>query len=110
MSAVCSPDPQFACNHSLLLQAPATFSSDSVWNYEIGEKSEFLDHRLIANVSAYYERWINPQLATNLAGFGITANGANARIVGLEAEFQVLLTRAWDVGLNVGYIDSKFTQ
>ncbi|HET6328229.1 MAG TPA: TonB-dependent receptor, partial [Planctomycetaceae bacterium] len=99
-----------ACNHSLLLQAPATFSSDSVWNYEIGEKSTFLDHRVIANVSAYYERWINPQLATNLAGFGITANGANARIVGLEAEFQALLSRAWDVGVNVGYIDSKFTQ
>jgi outer membrane receptor protein involved in Fe transport len=93
-----------------LLQAPATFSSDSVWNYEIGEKSTFLDRRLIANVSAYYERWINPQLATNLAGFGITANGANARVVGLEAEFQALLTRAWDLGLNFGYTDSTFTQ
>jgi iron complex outermembrane receptor protein len=98
------------CNPNILLQAPATFSSDSVWNYEIGEKSSFFDRRLIANVSAYYERWINPQLATNLAGFGITANGANARVVGLEAEFQALLSREWDVGLNVGYIDSKFTQ
>jgi iron complex outermembrane recepter protein len=98
------------CNTNVLLQAPSTFSSDSVWNYEIGEKSSFLDHRLIANVSAYYERWINPQLATNLAGFGITANGANARIVGLEAEFQALLTREWDLGVNLGYIDSKFTQ
>jgi iron complex outermembrane receptor protein len=102
--------PLASCNHNLLLQAPATFSSDSVWNYEIGEKSSFLDRRLIANVSAYYERWINPQLATNLAGFGISANGGNARIVGLEAEFQALLSRAWDVGLNVGYIDSKFTE
>ena len=64
----------------MLLQAPATFGSDSVWNYEIGEKSAFLDHRLIVNVSAYYERWTDPQLATNLAGFGITANGANAPI------------------------------
>jgi iron complex outermembrane recepter protein len=98
------------CNPNILLQAPSTFSSDSVWNYEIGEKSSFLDHRVIANVSAYYERWINPQLATNLAGFGISANGGNARIVGLEAEFQALLTRAWDVGLNIGYTDSKFTE
>jgi iron complex outermembrane receptor protein len=102
--------PEADCNHGLLLQAPATFSSDSVWNYEIGEKSSFLDRRLIANVSAYYERWINPQLATNLAGFGITANGANARVVGLEAEFQALLSREWDAGLNFGYTDSKFTE
>jgi len=98
-----------ACNGPLL-QAPATFSSDSVWNYEIGEKSAFLDHRLIANVSVYYERWINPQVATNLAGFGITANGADARVVGVEAEFQALLTREWDLALNVGYTDSKFTE
>jgi outer membrane receptor protein involved in Fe transport len=98
------------CNPNITLQAPATFSSDSVWNYEVGEKSSFLDHRLIANVSAYYERWNNPQLATNLAGFGITANGGNARIVGLEAEFQALLTREWDLGVNLGYIDSKFTE
>jgi iron complex outermembrane receptor protein len=99
-----------ACNANVLLQAPATFSSDSVWNYEIGEKSSFLDRRLIANVSAYYERWINPQLATNLAGFGITANGGNARVVGFEAEFQALLSRMWDVGVNLGYTDSKFTE
>ena len=98
------------CSPTILLQAPATFSSDSVWNYEIGEKSSFLDRRLIANVSAYYERWINPQLATNLAGFGITANGANARVVGVEAELQALLTRAWDLGLNFGYTDSTFTR
>jgi iron complex outermembrane recepter protein len=98
------------CNPNLLLRAPATFSSDSVWNYEIGEKSSFLDRRLIANVSAYYERWTNPQIATNLAGFGITANGGNARIVGFEAEFRALLSREWDLGANVGYTDSEFTQ
>jgi outer membrane receptor protein involved in Fe transport len=98
-----------ACNGPLL-QAPATFASDSVWNYEIGEKSSFFDRRLIANVSAYYERWINPQLATNLAGFGITANGANARVVGFEAEFQALLSREWNLGINAGYTDSKFTE
>ena len=93
-----------------LLQAPATYSSDSVWNYEIGEKSSFLDRRLIANVSAYYERWTNPQIASNLAGFGITANGGDARVVGFEAEFRALLSREWDLGVNVGYTNSQFTQ
>jgi iron complex outermembrane receptor protein len=97
------------CNPTVLLQAPATFASDSVWNYEIGEKSAFFDHRLIANVSAYYERWTDPQIATNLAGFGITANGADARIYGLEAELQALLSREWTLGVNVGYTDAKFT-
>jgi iron complex outermembrane recepter protein len=94
----------------LLLQAPSTFSSDSVWNYEVGEKSELLDKHLILNVSAYYERWKNPQIATNLAGFGITANGGDARIYGLEAEMQALLTREWSLGANLGLTNAKFTE
>jgi iron complex outermembrane receptor protein len=99
-----------ACNPNITLQAPSTFSSDSVWNYEIGEKSELLDHRLIANLSAYYERWTNPQLATNLAGFGITANGGDARIWGLEGELQALLTPEWTLGVNAGYTNAQFTE
>ena len=97
------------CNSALLLQAPGTFSSDSVWNYEIGEKAELLDKHLILNVSAYYERWTNPQLSTNLSGFGITANGADARIYGLEAELQALLSREWTLGVNFGYTNAQFT-
>ena len=99
-----TPGPGF-----VMLQAPSTFASDSVWNYEIGEKSAFFDHRLIANVSLYYERWTDPQLATNLAGFGITANGADAHIKGLEAEFQALLSGEWTLGVNLGYTDATFT-
>lgn len=96
-------------NATNLLQAPSTFSSDSVWNYEIGEKSEWFDKRLIANLSAYYERWTNPQIATNLAGFGITANGADARIYGVEAELKALLAPEWTLGANLGYTNAKFT-
>ncbi len=98
------------CNPNLLLQAPGTFRPDQVWNYEIGEKSAFLDHRLIANLSAYYEKWQNPQIATNLSGYGLTVNGGNARIVGVEAEVQALLAREWNVNVNFGYTDAKFTQ
>lgn len=97
------------CNPALLLQAPGTFSSDSVWNYEVGEKSELLDRHLILNVSAYYERWTNPQISTNLSGFGLTANGADARIYGVEAEMQTLLSREWTLGVNAGYTNAQFT-
>ena len=103
-AAQCFVGPQ----SGLLLQAPATFSSDSVWNYEVGEKSELLDKHLTLNVSAYYERWTNPQVATNLAGFGITANGSDARIYGLEAEMQALLSREWTLGVNFGYTNAQF--
>jgi iron complex outermembrane receptor protein len=98
------------CDPTLLLQAPATFGNDTVWNYEVGEKAAFLDRRLILNASGYFERWENPQLATNLAGFGITVNGGEAQIFGFEAEMQALITREWDFNLNVGYTNAKFVE
>ena len=97
-----------SCAPGVLLQAPATFTSDSVWNYEVGMKSEWLDRRVTFNPSVYYERWNNPQIATNLAGFGITANGADARIYGLEFEAQALLTHEWDLSVNAGYTNAEF--
>ena len=96
------------CNPDLLLQAPTRFRSDSVWSYELGEKSAFLRRRLTLDVSAYYERWLHPQLATNLAGFGITANGADARIEGMEAEMRALLGRDWALHVNGGYTHARF--
>jgi len=88
----------------------STFASDSVWNYEIGEKSSWFDRHLIANVSAYYERWKDPQIATNLNGYGITANGGDARIYGFEAELQALLAQEWTFGVNAGYTNAEFTE
>jgi iron complex outermembrane receptor protein len=99
-----------SCNSNLLLQGPTGFGSDSVWNYEIGEKSTLLHHRMTLDVSGYYERWLNPQLATNLAGLGITANGGNARIEGVEGELRALLTEDWDILIDAGYTSAKFTQ
>ena len=43
-------------------QKPAGYSSDNLTNNEIGAKTEFLDHRLQLNLSAYYMKWSNVQL------------------------------------------------
>jgi iron complex outermembrane recepter protein len=99
-----------ACNPNILLQAPTTYSSDWVWSYELGEKSSFFDHRMIANVNAYWESWQHPQVATNLAGFGLTANGASAHIKGVEAQLQALLPWGFDIALNGAYTDATFVQ
>lgn len=96
------------CNPNTLLQAPTSFRPDSVWSYELGEKSTLFHRRMILDVSAYYERWLDPQLATNLAGFGITANGADARIEGFEAQLRALLGRDWHIRANTGYTDATF--
>jgi iron complex outermembrane receptor protein len=102
--------PGSACSASPLLQAPATFASDTVWNYEVGEKAEFLDRHLLLNTSVYYEKWNDPQLATNLAGFGLTVNGADAHIIGAESELTALLPAGFEVSANGGYTHAYFAE
>lgn len=98
------------CNPNIVIQAPTTFSSDSLWSYELGEKSSFFDHRLVANLNAYLEDWHSPQLATSLAGYGLTVNGGNARIKGLEGQLQVLIPGGFELTLNASYVDAKFNE
>ncbi len=89
-------------------QGVPQFNSDSVWNYELGEKGEFFDRQLQLNVDVYYERWSSPQIATNIAGFGYTVNGANASILGAEVEMWLKLPAGFSFSGNLGYADSKF--
>ena len=99
-----------SCNPNLLLHAPTTFSSDSLWSYELGEKSSFFHNRVIADLDVYQENWNNPQLATNIAGIGLTVNGGNARIRGVEAQLEGLLPWGFDLSLNASYTDAEFVQ
>jgi outer membrane receptor protein involved in Fe transport len=89
-------------------QGVPAFNSDSVWNYEIGEKGEFFDRQLMLNVDAYFERWSSPQIATNIGGFGYTVNGADASILGAEVEMWLKLPAGFSFSGNLGYADSKF--
>jgi iron complex outermembrane recepter protein len=89
-------------------QGVPQFNSDSVWDYEVGTKNELFDHRALLNLTAYLERWTDPQIATNISGFGFTVNGANAKIYGLEAEFRADLGYGFDFATDWGYTHSRF--
>ena len=96
------------CNPNILLQGPTSLRSDTVYSYELGEKSSFFDRRMIFNLAAYYQSWRDPQLPTNIAGFTLSGNGANAGIKGVEAQLQSLLPLGFDISANAAYTDGKF--
>jgi len=69
---------------------PRSFKSDQLKNYELGLKSEWLDHRLRFNVAAYYMKWDNfavqvedPQPIFQLA----YVNLPSADFKGIESEY-----------------------
>ena len=96
------------CSSNIFLKVPTTFGSDWLWSYELGEKSSFFNHRLIANLDAYLEDWNNPQMATDIAGNFLMANGGDARIKGLEGQLKTLLPAGFELSQNASYTDAKF--
>ncbi|MGF7147617.1 outer membrane receptor protein involved in Fe transport [Sphingomonas zeicaulis] len=77
-------------NQSAAVAVPDGYESDSLWNYELGFKSTWLDRRLIFNAAAYRVDWSNIQVTgrdpTN--SFGFIGNAGAARIEGIELEVQ----------------------
>jgi iron complex outermembrane receptor protein len=64
----------------------STYDSDSLWNYELGLKTRWLDGRLTANVSAYLLDFKDIQLVVQDPSTFVrsTQNAGHARITGVE--------------------------
>jgi iron complex outermembrane recepter protein len=70
-----------------LPNALAPYQSDSLWNYEIGTKTSWLDNTLIFDIDAYLINWSNMQVngTTPNGAFSFITNAGAARVRGIEA-------------------------
>src|SRR5579862_8907731 len=90
--------------------APSTFGPDSVWDYEIGEKTRGFDGRLSVNSDFYYIKWNGVQETLLLTcGYQYIANAGNGRSFGPELEINAKLSNAWSVIVSASYTDAKVT-
>jgi outer membrane receptor protein involved in Fe transport len=87
------------------------FKSDSLWNYELGVKSSWFDHRLTVDAAAFYVDWKNIQQLILLGcGFQYRANAGAATSKGGEIEVNARPLQPLQVSLGVGYQDAKITR
>jgi len=87
------------------------FKSDSLWNYEVGMKSAWFDHRLTLDVAAFYIDWKNIQQLILLGcGFQYRANAGAATSKGGEMELNARPLEPLQVSLGVGYQNAKITR
>jgi outer membrane receptor protein involved in Fe transport len=95
------PPPLASCGGGL----PTSYSPDSVWSYEAGEKARLFNRRVTLNASGYYENWknIQQQIADNACGYDYTSNAGTAHIYGAEAELSVHVTSELLLSTAVGY-------
>jgi iron complex outermembrane recepter protein len=88
---------------------PATFSSDSLWQYEIGSKDTLLDRRLQVSGSLYYIKWKNIQQFVYLTcGLGFDYNLGELTGKGGDIEIDWRATPDLTLGLMAAYTDSAF--
>ncbi len=90
------------------------FDEEQADNYEIGVKTDLLDGRVRANVSAFwldYKDLQRPVIRPNPAGGGgqetITENVGKARNRGLELEMTALLADGLTLDWTLGYLDAS---
>lgn len=84
---------------------PLTFDSDRVWTYQLGEKSSWLDNRLVVNLTAYLNHWEDVQTSRVLdeCSYLYTTNGGKIRGHGFELESKARLTDQLLLTLSASY-------
>jgi iron complex outermembrane recepter protein len=77
--------------------------------YELGLKSEWLDHRVQANAAVYYTDYDGIQLNVQQGISPVYTNAGNAKIKGGELDLQALVGGGLLVNLSGDYIDAYYT-
>ena len=95
---------------NITLADTRSYRSDSLWNYEIGTKTAWLDHRLTFDAAVFYIKWSNIQQEILLScGFQYNANAGAAVSKGGEMELRARPTEPLELSLGLGYQDAKIT-
>jgi iron complex outermembrane receptor protein len=92
-------------------EAPGTYSSDSLWSYEIGGKNTLLDQRLQINSSLYLIDWKNIQQNVFLGACGLQYTGNLGRVRSRGGDIALLIRPVDELTINLtaAYTDAKYT-
>jgi iron complex outermembrane recepter protein len=87
------------------------YQPDTVWNYELGAKSEFLERKLSIDVSAYRIDWKNVQQSVTDPGCGyeFVANVGTAQSKGVEVEVNFKPVQSLLLSASGSYDHAEFT-
>jgi outer membrane receptor for ferric coprogen and ferric-rhodotorulic acid len=104
LGAKCEENLQAAHETTEFVPSPVAYGPDEVWSYELGEKMEVFNERLVVNSAAYFSKWVGVQQFIPLpCGYNFTANAGDANIYGGEIEIHALLVPGLVLSGNAGY-------
>jgi outer membrane receptor protein involved in Fe transport len=89
--------------------------TDTVWSYDLGLKSKWLNNRLLANIAVYHLIWSDLQQSIQLVQYDpdcnaqIPANVGEVTSDGIEAELAYVMNEHWQFNSALAYTDARFT-
>ncbi len=87
----------------------ARFGPEYAKQWELGVKSEWLDHHLLLNADVFYTNYDDIQLNIQQGISPVYTNAGNAIIKGAEVELQSLLPGGLHLNGSMSYIDDYYT-
>jgi iron complex outermembrane receptor protein len=93
-----------------LTQAPSSYKSDYVWNYEVGSKGSLFDQRLVWDVSVYDVKWsqIQSDVVLNTCLFKFTGNEGSASSRGFDLDVRLNPVHGLTLETSLGYTDAHY--
>jgi iron complex outermembrane recepter protein len=99
-----------------LPQQNKPFEPEKVWNFEVGYKSEFWDHKGLLNAAVFFADWQNLQSEVNYlavpgdisSAVEVTENASSAKNQGVELETKIRPIPQLTLGASAGYLDAHF--
>ncbi|HEV2599475.1 TonB-dependent receptor [Sphingopyxis sp.] len=90
--------------------AQTQIDPDTVWNYELGFKGDFLDRKLSLEASLYRIDWNDIQLYTIFNSSQLLANAGKAKVDGFEVQATARPTERLTATASLGYTNSRLAE
>jgi iron complex outermembrane receptor protein len=90
---------------------PPTYAPDTLWNYEIGMRTDWLDRTLELDATVFYIDWSNIQVRLSTASdLAYATNFGKATNYGVESTVLWRPADGWTLQGNVTYLDATLDQ
>ena len=94
------------------ITVPAQYTSDELWNYEIGAKSWLFDRMVYVELALYHIDWSDQQISVTDPGgtFVYIANAGQTEVNGVEFQINSEPVPGLTTSFGVTYTDSKLAE
>jgi iron complex outermembrane receptor protein len=87
-----------------------TYNPETIWSYEVGAKTDWLDRHLRVNLDGFLYHYSNLQVTSLLRpGFSSIANAASASVKGAELEIRAKPLPHWQITANGTYLYATYS-